>query len=157
MTEAFIPGTRSARQAVIAGLLAAEPIGSQSELRKRLADEGITVTQATLSRDLDEMGAVKVKGLDGKQVYRVDDDGPAQSAPSLLERWGVEVLLSVQQAGNQLVLRTPPGAAQLLALGIDRAKIEGILGSIAGDDTVLVIAENEAAATAFKEDLANLT
>ena len=143
MTEAFIPGTRSARQAVIAGLLAAEPIGSQSELRKRLADEGITVTQA--------------KGLDGKQVYRVDDDGPAQSAPSLLERWGVEVLLSVQQAGNQLVLRTPPGAAQLLALGIDRAKIEGILGSIAGDDTVLVIAENEAAATAFKEDLANLT
>lgn len=157
MSEAYIPGTRSARQAVIQQILDAETIGSQSVLRDRLEREGIAVTQATLSRDLDEMGAIKVKTGDGRQVYRVEPDGPTTSAPSLLERWSGEVLLSVQQAGNQLVLRTPPGAAQLLALGIDRAMIDGVLGCIAGDDTVLVIARDEMAATSFRAVLARLT
>lgn len=73
MAEAFIPGTRSARQALIAQILVKERIGSQSRLQERLREDGISVTQATLSRDLDEMGAVKVKDAEGKQVYRVPD------------------------------------------------------------------------------------
>ncbi|MCI1676272.1 MAG: arginine repressor [Ancrocorticia sp.] len=156
MEEPFIPVTRTARQALIQHLLATESISSQHELRERLQEEGIRVTQATLSRDLDDLGAYKAKAPDGRQVYKVEPDGPQTAAPSVLERWGIEVLQSVQQAGNQLVLRTPPGAAQLLALGIDRARIDGILGSIAGDDTVLVIARDEAAASAFRASLRDL-
>ena len=160
MAEAFIPGTLSARQAVIAQSRGTEKIGSQSHLQKRLREDGISVTQATLSRDLDEMSAVKAKDADGKQVYRVPEPVEVQSATQgarvQLTRWCAEVLISVQQAGNQLVLRTPPGAAQLLASGIDRAVLEGVLGCIAGDDTVLVVATNAQVAATLREELLDL-
>ena len=160
MAEAFIPGTRSARQALIAQILVKERIGSQSRLQERLREDGISVTQATLSRDLDEMGAVKVKDAEGKQVYRVPDpmevQAATQGARAQLARGCAEVLISVQQAGNQLVLRTPPGAAQLLASGLDRAMLDGVLGCIAGDDTVLVVATDEAVASTLREELLDL-
>ncbi|MFT0848438.1 arginine repressor [Actinomycetaceae bacterium L2_0104] len=160
MAEAFIPGTRSARQALIAQILVKEKIGSQSHLQARLREDGISVTQATLSRDLDEMSAFKVKDADGKQVYRVPEPvevhAATQGARVQLARWCTEVLISVQQAGNQLVLRTPPGAAQLLASGIDRAMLDGVLGCIAGDDTVLVVASDDATASRLRNELLDL-
>ena len=160
MAEAFIPGTRSARQALIAQILVKERIGSQSRLQERLREDGISVTQATLSRDLDEMGAAKVKDAEGKQVYRVPEplevQAATQGARVQLARWCAEVLISVQQAGNQLVLRTPPGAAQLLASSLDRAMVDGVLGCIAGDDTVLVVATDEAVASRLREELLDL-
>lgn len=160
MSEAFIPGTRSARQALIAQILAREKIGSQAGLQERLRKEDISVTQATLSRDLDEMSAVKVKDEDGRQHYRVPEPDQPQSATqgarTQLARWTAEVLISVQQARNQLVLRTPPGAAQLLASGIDRAMLDDVLGCIAGDDTVLVITSDDEAATALRKILLDL-
>ncbi|AWE42460.1 arginine repressor [Actinobaculum sp. 313] len=156
-SQVAIPTTRAARQALIVQLLAKDAIGSQRALRARLADEGISVTQATLSRDLEELRAVKVRNSSGQQVYQIPDPGEtvaaAQGARAQLDRWCSEVLISAQRAVNQVVLRTPPGAAQLLASGIDRAMLDGVLGCIAGDDTVLVIANDERQAERLLREL----
>jgi transcriptional regulator of arginine metabolism len=137
--------SRAARQARITELVSAVGIRSQTELAKVLAAEGIEVTQATLSRDLDELGAVKLRGADsGAPVYVIPEDGSpirgVQGGTSRLSRLLAELMVSVDASGNLTVLRTPPGAAQFLASAIDRAALEEVVGSIAGDDTVAVIA-----------------
>lgn len=138
--------TKAARLARITAIVESQPIGSQAELRALLADEGIVVTQATLSRDLDELQARKVPDGMGGRYYKVPSPGVEgeSDAPAgfHLERWAREVMVSAKSAGNQIVLRTPPGAAQLLASALDRAVLDGVLGCIAGDDTVLVITES---------------
>lgn len=156
-SQVIVPATRSARQDRIITILESSQIMSQSQLRDALKLEGIDVTQATLSRDLVELGAIKVKNEDGKQIYRVPPSpaqGAGSSAGAILERWASEVLIRVGQVSNQLVLRTPPGAAQMLAASIDRANFSGVLGSIAGDDTVLVITDSENNATRLRDVLA---
>lgn len=155
-----IPATRGARQAVISELLYGESITSQSHLRARLKERGIEVTQATLSRDLDELGAFKAKDSRGKQVYRVPEPTEvraSQATQAPLERWCGEVLISAECAFNQVVLRTPPGAAQLLASSIDRAALTGVLGCIAGDDTVLIVLASNEQAQELREHLLSLT
>ncbi|WP_033442852.1 arginine repressor [Saccharothrix sp. NRRL B-16314] len=137
--------TRTARQARIVELVAQRAIRSQSELAKTLAVEGIEVTQATLSRDLDELGAVKLRGPDGgAPVYVIPEDGSpvrgVQGGTSRLTRVLGELLVSVDHSGNLAVLRTPPGAAQFLASALDRAALNDIVGTIAGDDTILAVA-----------------
>ncbi|WP_020672036.1 arginine repressor [Amycolatopsis nigrescens] len=137
--------TRRARQARITELVSTMAIRSQTELAKLLSAEGIEVTQATLSRDLDELGAVKLRGADsGAPVYVIPEDGSpvrgVQGGTSRLSRLLAELLVSADASGNLTVLRTPPGAAQFLASAIDRAALEEVVGSIAGDDTVAVIA-----------------
>ncbi|NIH81079.1 MULTISPECIES: arginine repressor [Amycolatopsis] len=136
---------RAARQARIVELVSSMAIRSQTELAKLLAAEGVEVTQATLSRDLDELGAVKLRGADsGAPVYVIPEDGSpvrgVQGGTSRLSRLLAELMVSVDSSGNLTVLRTPPGAAQFLASAIDRAALEEVVGSIAGDDTVAVIA-----------------
>lgn len=136
--------TRVGRQARIAELIASRPVHSQSELATLLADEGLSVTQATLSRDLDELGAVKLRGTPGAPArYIVPENGPAPAArgdPTRLPRMLAELLVSADASGNLAVLRTPPGAAQFLASALDRAGMTEVVGTIAGDDTVAVIA-----------------
>jgi transcriptional regulator of arginine metabolism len=137
--------SRTARKARIAALVSSLAIRSQTELVKLLAAEGIEVTQATLSRDLDELGAVKLRGADsGAPVYVIPEDGSpvrgVQGGTSRLSRLLDELMVSADASGNLAVLRTPPGAAQFLASAIDRAALEEVVGSIAGDDTVAVIA-----------------
>jgi transcriptional regulator of arginine metabolism len=137
--------TRVARQARIVALVSQMGIRSQTELAKLLAGEGIDVTQATLSRDLDELGAVKLRGADGgAPVYVIPEDGSpvrgVQGGTSRLSRLLGELLVSADFSGNLTVLRTPPGAAQFLASAIDRAALHDVVGTIAGDDTLLVIA-----------------
>ncbi|MFD8500185.1 arginine repressor [Amycolatopsis sp. NPDC059657] len=137
--------TRAGRQARISELVSTMAIRSQTELAKLLLAEGIEVTQATLSRDLDELGAVKLRGADsGAPIYVIPEDGSpvrgVQGGTSRLSRLLAELLVSVDSSGNLTVLRTPPGAAQFLASAIDRAALEEVVGSIAGDDTVAVIA-----------------
>ena len=109
-----------------------------------LSDSGFSVTQATLSRDLEELGAVKLRGVDGgATVYRIPEDGgprPMVGGTSRLARLLGDLLLSYQASGNLAVLRTPPGAAQFLASAIDRASLSDVIGTIAGDDTILVVA-----------------
>jgi transcriptional regulator of arginine metabolism len=137
--------TRVARQARIVELVSNMGIRSQTELAKLLAGEGIDVTQATLSRDLDELGAVKLRGADGgAAVYVIPEDGSpvrgVQGGTSRLSRLLAELLVSADFSANLTVLRTPPGAAQFLASAIDRAALHEVVGTIAGDDTVMVIA-----------------
>lgn len=160
MTVGSVPSTRTARQALIRTILSEEAVRSQGELRIILQKKGISVTQATLSRDLDELRAVKVRNSEGQQVYRVPDEvelfNAAQGALAQLERWCPEVLVSAQRVANQLVLRTPPGAAHILAAGIDKAMMEGVLGCIAGDDTIFVMTTSEARAEELREVLLSL-
>jgi transcriptional regulator of arginine metabolism len=137
--------TRAGRQARIVALLSAQSVRSQSELAALLAGEGIEVTQATLSRDLEELGAVKLRGADGGVgAYMVPEDGsPVRGVSGGTERVSRllgELLVSTDASGNLAVLRTPPGAAHYLASAIDRAALPYVVGTVAGDDTILVVA-----------------
>ncbi len=144
----LVPATKNARQRRIVDLLARHPVRSQSELADLLAREGFTVTQATLSRDLVDLDAVKVRA-GGALVYAVPAEGgdrtprPAgaetPAAEGRLARLLGDLLVSADASANLVVLRTPPGAAQFLASALDHAELGAVLGSIAGDDTVLVI------------------
>lgn len=145
MTTSSAGATRVARQARIVELVSRMAIRSQTELAKLLAAEGVDVTQATLSRDLDELGAVKLRGADGgAPIYVIPEDGSPvrgiQGGTSRLTRLLGELLVSADGSANLTVLRTPPGAAQFLASAIDRAALHEVVGTIAGDDTVMVIA-----------------
>ncbi|MCG5433436.1 arginine repressor [Mycobacterium sp. MYCO198283] len=136
---------RAGRQARIVAILAERAVRSQGELAAALAAEGIEVTQATLSRDLDELGAVKLRGADGGPgVYVVPEDGsPVRGVSGGTERLSRllgDLLVSTDASGNLAVLRTPPGAAHYLANAIDRAALPYVVGTIAGDDTIAVVA-----------------
>ena len=159
MASGPVPTSRTARQALIVSILADKSVGSQGE-RALLREAGISVTQATLSRDLDELKAIKVRNKSGRQIYRIPDEAElykaAQGARAQLERWCPEVLVSAQCAGSQLVLRTPPGAANILAVGIDRAMIDGVLRCLAGDDTILVITSSPERAEEIRSELLSL-
>ncbi|MEN3309712.1 MAG: transcriptional regulator of arginine metabolism [Micromonosporaceae bacterium] len=140
------PITRTARHARITALIRQRAVRSQIELAELLATEGVQVTQATLSRDLEELGAAKVRGTDGgPAVYVIPDEGeppmrPAEQAPARLVRLLRELLTGTDASGNLVVLRTPPGAAQFLASALDRCGLPEVVGTIAGDDTILVVA-----------------
>ena len=134
------PGTRAARHARIVELVRDKAVRSQTELADLLAVDGVQVTQATLSRDLEELRAVKVGG-----VYVIPEDGlpalrPVEQAPARLIRLLRELLNSVDVSGNLVVLRVPPGAAQFLASALDRSGLPDVVGTIAGDDTILAVA-----------------
>ena len=144
--------SRTARHARIIALLAAHPVRSQTELAELLAAEGTQVTQGTLSRDLVEVGALRVRGASGHLVYAVPGDGGDRTPhvgefaafEARLARLCGEVLVSAEPSANLVVLRTPPGAAQYFASAIDRVGWASILGTIAGDDTILLISRDPA-------------
>ena len=152
MSGAGVPTTKAARHALVVRLLARTPIRSQAELASALADEGVQVTQATLSRDLVELRAVRMRAADGTLTYAVPGEGGDRTpvAPegdehlaARLARLCAELLVTAEASGNLVVLRTPPGAAHFLASAIDHSVLPGVLGTIAGDDTLLVIARDE--------------
>ena len=129
---------RARRQRAIAELIRAEPLASQEEVTARLAELGFAVTQATVSRDLDQLGAVKVK-RGGILSYALPEQlGDSDWAAARLRRIFAEWVQSVEAAGNLLVLRTPPGSAHLVGLALDQAKLEEVAGTICGDDTLFV-------------------
>jgi transcriptional regulator of arginine metabolism len=137
--------TRVGRQARIVELVTHCVVHSQTELAALLAGEGIEVTQATLSRDLDELGAVKLRGVNGgAPVYVIPEDGSPVRAvaggTARLARVLSELLVSADASGNLAVLRTPPGAAHFVASALDRAALTEVVGTVAGDDTILVVA-----------------
>ena len=137
--------TRAARHARIVEIVSREQIRNQSELLGLLEAEGSETTPATLSRDLDGLGAVKLRGADGGvPVYVIPDDGSPvrgiEGGTSRLSRLLAELLASADASGNLAVLRTPPGAAHYLASALDRAALHDVVGTIAGDDTVIVVA-----------------
>lgn len=142
-----VPTTRAARHQRIAELLRREAVTSQAQLSTLLSSDGITVTQATLSRDLDELGAVKVAGASGQPVYAVrleggpggPDDPQDDSGLSRLARVAEELMVSVDHSANIVVVRTPPGAAAFLASTVDHTALPTVIGTVAGDDTVLLV------------------
>jgi transcriptional regulator of arginine metabolism len=193
---AVSPVTKAARQAQVADILTRARVRSQEELAELLAQRGVKVTQATLSRDLEELGAVRLRGAGGTLVYALPGDpggpgsrpgglpgSPAESPPGspasssgpsgswpgawlggradegtsgALARVGPELLLSAEASANLVVLRTPAGAAQFLASAIDHAGWPSILGTVAGDDTVLVITREPAGGNEVAESLLRL-
>ncbi len=149
MTVGETSPTRAGRQARVVELLARRDVRSQPELQALLAERGIEATQATISRDLDELGAVKLRAADGGAgVYVIPEDGNlvrgVVGGTDRLARLLGDLLVSADSSGNLAVLRTPPGAASFLASALDRASLPEIVGTIAGDDTVMVIARGPA-------------
>jgi transcriptional regulator of arginine metabolism len=129
---------RARRQKAIAELIRAEPLASQEEVTARLAGLGFAVTQATVSRDLDQLGAVKVK-RGGVLSYALPEQlGDSDWAAARLRRIFAEWVQSIEAAGNLLVLRTPPGSAHLVGLALDQARLEEVAGTVSGDDTLFV-------------------
>jgi transcriptional regulator of arginine metabolism len=153
------PVTKAARHARISELVRSTPIPSQTVLARLLADAGMAVTQATLSRDLEELGAVKLRGADGAPAsYVLPEEGsapmrPSVSPPDALIRRLQELLTGADASGNLVVLRTPPGAAQFLASGLDRSGLPDIIGTIAGDDTILAICRDPGGGAGFAEQV----
>jgi transcriptional regulator of arginine metabolism len=142
--------TKAARHARIVTILDQRRVRSQAELAAELTAAGVEVTQATLSRDLEELGAVKLRTPDGGlPTYVIPEDGKPLTAraaddtpPQRLARLLDELLVSAEGSANLVVLRCPPGAAQFLASAVDRAGLPEVLGTIAGDDTILVVARD---------------
>jgi transcriptional regulator of arginine metabolism len=138
---------KAARQQALAALLRTRQVSSQARMLDQLRGQGFDATQATISRDLDDLGAVKVRGPDGRLVYALPEPGngpgPGQDeVRRMLGAW----LLAVVPSGNLVVLRTPPGHAGALASALDRAGIAGVAGTVAGDDTILIVCTNKKAA-----------
>jgi transcriptional regulator of arginine metabolism len=129
------------RQQAIARLIGQRGVGNQPQLVELLAGEGITATQATVSRDLDELGAIKVRVRGGQTVYALPEIETDRLVPfdqlrRVLGEWVAEVAASA----NLVVMRTPPGCAHVVASALDRSGLDGLLGTVAGDDTLLCVA-----------------
>ncbi len=128
------------RQHRVARLLADHSVTSQSQLVELLAAEGITATQATVSRDLEDLGAIKVRVPGGETVYAIPELPAEQRAPEdHLRRVFSEWVVEVAHSANLVVVRTPPGSAHVVGSALDRSGLAGVLGTVAGDDTVIVV------------------
>ncbi len=135
---------KNQRQHRIVQILKQESVASQDHLVELLAAEGVSTTQATVSRDLDDLGAVKVP-TGGGSVYAIAELPSEQVAPDdHLRRVLGEWVVAVGCSQNLIVLNTPPGSAHVVGSAIDRSAIDGVLGTVAGDDTVLVVATEQA-------------
>ncbi len=150
--------TRAARLHLLTTIITERAIRSQAELVSALARSGIQVTQATLSRDLDVLGAVKVNDGHGSH-YAIPQDGTGDIAakdPARLSRMLSEHMASAEYSGNLVVLRTQPGAASYLASALDRSGLTSIIGTIAGDDTVVVVTREPVGGAAVCHELTEL-
>jgi transcriptional regulator of arginine metabolism len=168
------PLTKTARQARIAAILARERVRSQEELAELLERyASVHVTQATLSRDLDELGVVRLRAAGGGLVYALPEEPggpgsrpgatlpppetpPATPQSERLARYLGELLTSAEASANMVVLRTPAGAAQFLASIIDHAALPSVLGTVAGDDTVLIISRDPSGGDALAAEFLRL-
>ncbi len=132
------------RQQAIVNLIGRHAVTNQPQLVELLGAEGIAATQATVSRDLDDLGAVKVRVPGGETVYAIPEYEPARIAPEdQLRRVMGEWVAEVRRSGDLIVLRTPPGCAHVVGSALDRSGLAGLLGTVAGDDTLLCVAEEE--------------
>ena len=145
---------RDQRLRAIADLIRARPVASQDELADGLSALGLTVTQATISRDLEQLGAVKVR-RDNRLVYALPEQHQPAGAPdlgSVVRDW----VRSVAVAGNLVVLKTPPGSAHLVAVALDATDLPDVVGTISGDDTIFVAVRDATRAPGFARKLGDL-
>jgi transcriptional regulator of arginine metabolism len=147
--------TKTQRQHRVSQILEKEGVTSQAELVKLLADEGIEATQFTVSRDLEELGAVKVRRPGGALVYALAADPAERPAPEVhLRRVLGEWMAEVASSGNLVIVRTPPGCAHVVGSALDRAGLADVIGTVAGDDTVLVVARERVKGSTLARKLA---
>lgn len=152
--------SKAQRQHRIRSLLTEEAVTSQARLTELLASVDVHATQATVSRDLDELGAVKVRVPGGATVYAIPELPSEQVAPEdHLRRVLGDWLVDVERSGDLVLLRTPPGSAHVVASALDRSSLEDMLGTVAGDDTLLAIATegNGARLRTRLEDLSGIS
>ena len=145
------------RQQTIARIIAEHDVTSQPMLLELLEEEGIEATQATVSRDLEDLGAVKVRVRKGESAYAIPDFAPDRIAPQdqlrrVLSEWVAEVEFN----DPMVVVRTPPGCAHVVASALDRSRLKGIIGTVAGDDTLLCVADSTYGAKRLAADLRDL-
>jgi transcriptional regulator of arginine metabolism len=145
------------RQHRISRLLEEQAISSQSQLVELLAGDGVLATQATVSRDLEELGAVKVRIPGGTMAYAIPEHAKERAAPDdHLRRVMGEFVVEVAHSANLVVLRTPPGSAHVVASAIDRAGIADVLGTVAGDDTIILVCSEQVGGAKVAAELAVL-
>lgn len=145
------------RQHRIARLLEEQVVSSQAQLVELLASEGVAATQATLSRDLDELGAVKVRIPGGSTAYAIPEHARERPVPEdHLRRVMGDFVVEVRHSGNLVVLRTPPGSAHVVGSALDRASLPDVIGTVAGDDTVLVICSEATGGAPIAQELGEL-
>jgi transcriptional regulator of arginine metabolism len=136
--------TKTQRQQLVSRLIAQHAVTNQPQLVELLAAEGISATQATVSRDLEDLGAVKVRVPGGDTVYAIPEYEPARLAPEdQLRRVMGEWVAEVRHSGVMVVVKTPPGCAHVVASALDRSGMDGLVGTVAGDDTIFCIAGEE--------------
>lgn len=136
--------TKTQRQHRITELLEREVISTAAQIVARLQSEGVAATQATVTRDLQELGTIKIRDEHGSRRIVIASSPKLSAAPvDHLRRMMGEWVVSVECSGNLVVVRTPPGCAHVVASALDRSALDGVLGSVAGDDTILVIATEE--------------
>ena len=136
--------TKTQRQHRVSELLAEHAVTSQAQLVELLAGEGVPATQATVSRDLEELGAVKVRVAGGDTIYAIPEMPADRPAPEdHLRRVFSDWVVEVAHSQNLVVLRTPPGSAHVVGSALDRSRLEGVVGTVAGDDTLLVVADEK--------------
>ncbi|HEY2332898.1 MAG TPA: arginine repressor [Acidimicrobiales bacterium] len=156
MTESTSLG-KTQRQHRIVGLLENHGVTSQGHLVELLDADGVRATQATVSRDLEELGAVKVRVPGGDTVYAIPELAHEQRAPEdHLKRVFSDWVADVAVSGNLVVLRTPPGSAHVVGSALDRAGLPTVIGTVAGDDTLLVVVAAQAAGQDVADHLAGL-
>ncbi len=145
------------RQQAIARLIGQHAVSNQPQLLDLLAREGITATQATVSRDLDELGVIKVRVPGGQTAYALPDLESDRLVPfEQLRRVLGEWVGEVASSGNLVVLRTPPGCAHVVGSALDRSGLDGLLGTVAGDDTLLCVAAEGTTGAALADTLREL-
>jgi len=148
---------KAQRQHLVARLIEERPIPSQTTLVDLLAVEGVVATQATVSRDLDDLGAIKIRVPGGDSVYAIPDLPTEQHAPNdHLRRVFGDWVVEVSSSANLVVLRTPPGSAHVVGSALDRVGVEGILGTVAGDDTLIVVVADDVGGAVVAERLRDL-
>lgn len=147
--------TKRQRQGAILDLVRRTALSSQKEIARALSRTGITVGQSTVSRDVEELGLVRVRDGQGRLRYALPTEVVPHGEPHL-RALAREFLLSVEASGNLVVAKTPPGAANALAEAIDRSKLPGVLGTVAGDDTILLVVTEGASSRAVSRGLRRL-
>ncbi len=150
--------SKARRQHLIARFLADRAITGQDQLVELLFAEGISATQATVSRDLEEIGAVRVRvpGSEGLVYVLAELPRDQLAPPDHLRRVLGEWVVELGASGNLVVLRTPPGSAHVVASALDRGNLDGVLGTVAGDDTVIIVAEEQVGGGILAERLAEI-
>jgi transcriptional regulator of arginine metabolism len=148
---------KAQRQHLVARLIEQQVVRNQPELIELLAAEGVAASTATVSRDLEDLGAIKVRVPGGETAYAIPELPKEQRAPEdHLRRVFGDWVVEVAHSGNLVVLRTPPGSAHVVGSALDRAGLTDILGTVAGDDTLIVVVAEDVGGRAVAAHLADL-